>query len=200
MDACERVLCEVDTFEDATLRRIAAAADAQPSAISYHFGSQERLVVAVAERVYLRLNAERLSLLNRAITRAAPKLPPLEHVIEALVGPSIRWSLDPRSSYRVLAHMTQSAQRSREPGLYRDIVEGVEHHRAFMQHLALHAPWLSEADIGWRVACALGIRSQLLRSRARTEVLTDHSIDFSDPEIAIRQMVEVIVPMFRRPG
>ena len=77
MDACERVLCEVDTFEDATLRRIAAAADAQPSAISYHFGSQERLVVAVAERVYLRLNAERLSLLNRAITRAAPKLPPL---------------------------------------------------------------------------------------------------------------------------
>lgn len=48
-----------------TARRIAIEAHATPSAIVYHFGSQEALISAVAERVYRWLNAERLSLLRR---------------------------------------------------------------------------------------------------------------------------------------
>ena len=125
MDACEHLLCEAETLEDLTARRIAIEAHATPSAISYHFGSQEELVAAVAERVYRRLNAERLSLLRIA-------------------------------------------------------------------------PWLAEVDIGWRLNCALGIRSQVTRSRSRTEVLTNYSIDLDDPDTVIARMVEVIAPMFRR--
>lgn len=198
MDACERVLCEVETVDDVTVRRIAAKAGANPSAVSYHFGSQEELVIAVARRVYLRLNAERLSLLQNAAARRAPAAPELDEVIAALIGPSVRWSLDPASSYPVLVHFTLMAQRSRDQRLYRAIIEGVEHHRAFVPHLKRIAPWLDEVDIGWRLSCALGIRSQVIRSRLRTEVLTDHEIDLADPEIVIARMVEVIAPMFRK--
>jgi AcrR family transcriptional regulator len=198
MDACERVLCEVETVDDVTVRRIAAKAGANPSAVSYHFGSQEELVIAVARRVYLRLNAERLSLLQNAAARRAPAAPELDEVIAALIGPSVRWSLDPASSYPVLVHFTLMAQRSRDQRLYRAIIEGVEHHRAFVPHLKRVAPWLDEIDIGWRLSCALGIRSQVIRSRLRTEVLTDHEIDLADPEIVIARMVEVIAPMFRK--
>ncbi len=72
MDACEHLLCECEALEDLTARRIAVEAHVTPSAIAYHFGCQEALVAAVAERVYRRLNAERLSLLRRAVDRQAP--------------------------------------------------------------------------------------------------------------------------------
>jgi AcrR family transcriptional regulator len=199
IDACEQLLCEIDSIEELTARRLAQLAGTTPSAVSYHFGSQEQLVIAAAKRVYKRLNAERLSLLNDAVQRAMPEPPALEEIVAALVGPSVRWSLMPESRYKVLSHFTAMAQRSREPELYRAIVEGVEHHRMFMPYLRLLAPWLSEADIGWRMSCALGIRSQVTRSRTRNEVLTNHAIDFSDPETVIARIVEVVVPMFRKP-
>ncbi len=41
LDACEHVLCEVEALEDVTVRRVAGEANANPSAISYHFGSQK---------------------------------------------------------------------------------------------------------------------------------------------------------------
>ena len=56
LDACERLLCEVDCVDDLTVRRLASEAGTTPSSVSYHFGSQERLIVATAERVYRRLN------------------------------------------------------------------------------------------------------------------------------------------------
>ncbi|KGE00910.1 TetR family transcriptional regulator [Rhizobium sp. YS-1r] len=199
MDACEHLLCEAEALEDLTARRIAIEANATPSAIAYHFGSQEELVAAVAERVYRRLNAERLRLLQKAIDRRAPDPPNLEEVIAALVGPSIRWSLDPTSSYPVLSHFTSMAKTHREQAPhYRRIIDNVEHHRAFIPHLKRIAPWLDEVDIGWRLNCALGIRSQVTRSRSRTEVLTNYRMNLDDPEIVITRMVEVIAPMFRR--
>jgi len=199
MDACEHLLCEAEALEDLTARRIAIEANATPSAIAYHFGSQEELVAAVAERVYRRLNAERLRLLQKAVDRRAPHPPNLEEVIAALVGPSIRWSLDPTSSYPVLSHFTSMAKTHREQAPhYRRIIDNVEHHRAFIPHLQRIAPWLDEVDIGWRLNCALGIRSQVTRSRSRTEVLTNYRMNLDDPEIVITRMVEVIAPMFRR--
>ncbi|MFB9950966.1 TetR family transcriptional regulator [Rhizobium puerariae] len=199
MDACEHLLCEADALEELTARRIAVEANATPSAISYHFGSQEELIAAVAERVYRRLNAERLSLLRKAVDRKAPDPPDLEEVIAALIGPSIRWSLDPNSSYPVLSHFTSMAKAHREQAPhYRRIIDNVEHHRAFIPELKRIAPWLDEVDIGWRLNCALGIRSQVTRSRSRTKVLTNYRMNLDDPEAVIARMIEVIAPMFRR--
>src|SRR5262249_24415100 len=147
-----------------------------------------------------RLNAERLTLLRKAVERNAPGVADLDEVITALIGPSIRWSLDPNSSYPVLSHFTLLAQRHGEVAHYRKIIDDVEHHKAFIPHLRRIAPWLDEVDIGWRLNCALVIRSQVTRSRLRTEVMTDHRIDFDDPDTVIARMVEVIAPMFRRHG
>jgi AcrR family transcriptional regulator len=198
LDACEELLCRVESIDELTARRLASLAGTTPSSISYHFGSQERLIIATAERVYKRLNAERLSLLNAAQLRSSPKAPFLEDVIAALVGPSVRWSLEPNSKYRVLAHFISMSQRSRDPDAYRSVIEGIEHHRIFIHQFQVLAPWLSEADIGWRMSCALGIRSQVTRSRLRNEILTAHTIDFSNPEQVIARIVEVVAPMFRR--
>lgn len=199
MDACETLLCETDAFDELTARRIAMKAHATPSAIVYHFGSQDELITAVAERVYRRLNAERLSLLQKAVDRRAPDPPDVKDIIAALVGPSIRWAADPTSSYPVLAYFTSMAHAHRDrAGHYRRIIEDVEHHRAFIPQLKRAAPWLDEVEIGWRLNCALGIRSQVTRSRQRTELLTNHRMDLDDADLVIARMVDVIAPMFRR--
>jgi AcrR family transcriptional regulator len=200
IDACERILCEINSIEELTARRIAEVAGTTASAVSYHFGSQEQLVIATAERVYKQINAERLSLLNAAVQRGHPAPPSLEDIVAALVGPSFRWSLDPHSKYKVLAHFTSMAQRSRDPDLYRPIIEDIEHHRVFIAHFRVHAPWLNDAEIGWRISCALGIRSQVTRQRHRSEVLTRNTIDFSNADEVVARIVEVVVPMFRAPG
>lgn len=199
IDACEQMLCAADSPDQLTARGIAAMAGTSASAVSYYFGSQEQLIIATATRVYKRLNAERMSLLNDAIQKRAPKPPAIDDLIIALVGPSVRWSLDPGSRYRVLSHFTTMAQRSTRPELYRQILEGIEHHRLFIPHFQTLAPWLTEAEIGWRMSCALGIRSQVTRNRLRNELLTDHSIDFSDADAVIGQIVAVVAPMFRAP-
>ncbi len=199
IDACEHLLCEIGHIEQLTARRIAQVAGTPPSSVAYHFGSQEQLIVTTAERVYKRFNAERLTMLNKAVQDAAPEPPKLEGIIEALIGPSVRWSLEPGSRYPVLRHFTALAQRSGHPELYRDMIESIEHHRMFIPYFRLLAPWLSEAEIGWRMSCALGIRSQATRHRLRSEVLTNHTIDFSDADTVIAHIVAVVAPMFRRP-
>lgn len=198
MDACEALLGAAATLDTLTVRRVAAAAGVAPSMISYHFGSLDDLAIAVAERVYRRLNTERLHLLHQAVERAAPAPPVLDEVIAALVGPSIRWSLDPTSSYRVLSHFTALAQRGDHAARCRAIIDDVDHHRAFTQQLNRIAPWLDEVAVGWRLAAALGIRSQVTRSRDRTRVLTRDGIDLDDADTVIAHLVEVIAPMFRR--
>lgn len=199
MKACEQVICEADHFEEATLRKITARAKTTASAVSYYFGGQEQLLVMVAERVYQRLNAERLSLLNRALARSAPRPPSLAEIIEAMVAPSVRWALDPSSGHRVLVHLTQSAKTSQNPEIYRGIVLDVEHHRQFIPHFRSHAPWLSDAEIGWRIACALAIRSQVLSARARTRALTGPAFALDSVDAIVAHIVAVVAPMFTHP-
>lgn len=196
-DACEQLLREAESPDDVTVRRIAMRAGANVAAVSYHFGSLEKLVFQVGERVYLRLNAERLALLARAVAAKSP--PDVGALIAAMVGPSIRWSLDPKSSYRVLRHMTTMAQASTHPEIFLPMIEDIEHHRMFIPHFRALAPWLSDVDIGFRISCVLGVRSQIIRNRHRTEMLTDHAIDLGNAEVVLEQVVAATLPMFSCP-
>lgn len=194
--ACEELLLGASHPDEVTVRGIASRAGTGVAAINYHFGGLERLIFLVGERVYLRLNAERLALLHKAIERAAPEPAPAGDLIAALIGPSIRWSLDPKSGYRVLRHMTTIAQASQHPEIFQPIVEDIEHHRMFIPHFRKIAPWLSDTQIGFRISCLLGVRSQMTRSRDRTDVLTGHALDLSDPEVVIAHVVAATEPMF----
>lgn len=198
--ACEDLLMAASHPEQVTVRGIAARAGTSIGAISYHFGSLERLILNVGRRIYLRLNAERLALLRAAVEQARPNAAAVEDLIAALIGPSIRWSLDPTSSYRVLQHMTSIAQSSAHPEVFQPLIEDIAHHRVFIPHFRQIAPWLSEGEIGFRISCLLGVRSQVTRSRGRTEELTGHMLDLSDPEVVIAQVVAATAPMFTAPS
>ncbi|NGP16977.1 TetR family transcriptional regulator [Devosia aurantiaca] len=197
--ACEELLRASARPEAVTVRSIAQLAGTNVGAISYHFGSVEQLIYSVAERVYLRLNAERLALLHTAVQRSHPGPARVEHLITALVGPSIRWSLDPQSDYAVLRHITTIAQASDNPEIFRSMIEDIDHHRVFIPHFARIAPWLSDVEIGFRMSCLLGIRSQMTRNRSRTEQLTNHQLDLGNADVVLAQVIAAAAPMFTTP-
>lgn len=200
LDAAERVLVAATNIDEVSVRRIAAAAKVNVAAIGYHFGSRETLLIAAVKRVYDRFNAERLALLEAAIDASAPAPPGLAAIITALIAPSIRWSNDPASSYAAFVNFGALAQRARDPIVRNAMAREIKHLRAFIAPLRRAAPWFSAAEIGWRIHCALGVRHNVVRYRARAAALVGDAIDLRDAEEVLRRTVEVIVPMFARPA
>jgi AcrR family transcriptional regulator len=193
LDAAEMLICR-DSIDDISVRRISDIAGVSASAISYHFGSRDELLIEAIRVVYRRFNAERLLLLQTAIDRMTPAPADLHEVITALVGPSVRWSLDPQSSYRAFTNLTFLAQRSDDTlGTPRRRSEYI---RPFISPLQRIAPWLSDGEVGFRVHAALGIRSAVIRDRARLAALTKSAFKLDDAQQVIGLMISVIAPMF----
>lgn len=194
--AAEALLISSDELDSISLRRIAALAEVPPSAISYHFGSRDNLLTEAGRSIYRRFNSERLHLLQAALDERAPEPADLDRIIDALIGPSVRWSLDPRSSYRAFVNLTALTRRSGEVGVSKSLRSRDQHLKPFFQAFHSAAPWLGEAEIGFRIHCALGIRSNVVRERGRLQALTGNAYDLGDADAVIKLMINVIAPMF----
>ena len=79
-----------------SLRQIISRAKVNLAAIHYHFGSKESLLQAVLSRRLVPLNAERLTLLEIFERESGGRAIPLPKILEALVGPALRLSRDPK--------------------------------------------------------------------------------------------------------
>lgn len=86
LDAAE-VAFATRGVEGASLRQIMRAAEANPAAVHYHYGSREALARAVLDRVLRPLNERRLALLDAAEESAGESSPTIEALLDALVRP-----------------------------------------------------------------------------------------------------------------
>jgi len=93
LDAAEEAFADLG-FDAASLRHIIAMAGVNLAAVHYHFGGKEALIEAVFERRILPLNEERLRLLDRLEGEAGEVGPTVEGLLEVLVGPALRLSLE----------------------------------------------------------------------------------------------------------
>lgn len=198
LDAAEKIICEAQGSLDISVRRITAEADVNIAAVNYHFGSLERLAVAAGQRVYDRLNKARLNELQAAVDRAAPATPPVRDVLRALIGTSVRWSLDPNSPYAVFQYLNRLTSMSDTPEIFKDMVSDVGSHRIFAEYLGRAAPWFDRSEISWRLAAALGVRSQFTRHPARNSILTGQPVASMDADDLIDELCTIIAPMFAR--
>ena len=199
LDAAEKVIREAHGSLQRAVRRITAEADCNVASVSYHFGSLEQLGVATARRVYRRLNQERLAELQAVIDRAAPKAPGVHDILRALIGTSVRWSLDPASPYAVFLYLNRLSSLSDKPEIFDEMVQDITHHRIFADYLGRAAPWDAHGEITWRLAAALGVRSQFTRHADRCAVLTEGQIGALEAEDLIDELCRIIAPMFSRP-
>lgn len=198
LDAAEKIICEAHGSLEISVRRITAEAGVNVAAVNYHFGSLERLAVATGQRVYHRLNAARLNELQAAVDRAAPATPAVADILRALIGTSVRWSLDPTSPYAVFQYLNRLTSMSDTPEIFRDMVNDVASHRIFADYLGRAAPWFDSRDIAWRLAAALGVRSQFTRHHDRNSILTGQAMTAIGAEELIDELCTIMAPMFAR--
>lgn len=200
MDAAILVICAAKTKRDVSAREIARVADISVSGLYQFYPSLDALVIATAKKLYAQVNHERMMALQVAIDRSRPEPAPLRDILIALIGPSVRWSLDPRRPYAVFDYVNTMPGSDGAATVLRPLVDQIAVHQAVIKCLRQTTPWFDDVDIGWRVNAALGVRSQVLRESRRTMLLTQNRLDLSDPDTTINLMLDVLEPMFAPPA
>ncbi len=198
--ACISVIGSASKPCQVTVRTIASAAATSPAALYSHYLSLDDLIIATAEHLYVQINHERMLTLQAAIERSRPQPAPLRDVLAAMIGPPVRWSLDPMRPYAVFRHINRMQGLDGASAGLRALIDQVDQYRVFAAYLKKAAPWFDDVEIGWRINAALGVRTQVLREPRRTRLLTQDRLDLQDPDAVIELILDVVEPMFLPQG
>jgi AcrR family transcriptional regulator len=95
LDAAECLFGE-NGYSATSLRHIIARAQANLASIHYHFGSKQELLEQVILRKVGPINEQRLKLLDRFESEAAPNPAPVDKIVEAVIMPAMLINKDPQ--------------------------------------------------------------------------------------------------------
>jgi AcrR family transcriptional regulator len=196
IDACIKVIAAAQRPGDVCVRSIASAAETSPSTLYTYYASLDELVAAAAKRLYLCLNQERLQALQQGVSASSPATPPVRLILAAMVGPPVRWSLDPAKPYAVFTYLNALRSPQGPSDALKVLIDHVDQFTPFIRYLQQAAPWFDRVEIGWRVSATLGVRSQVLRDARRTRLLTNNQLDLDDPDTVIEMILDAAEPMF----
>jgi AcrR family transcriptional regulator len=160
LDAAEAEFASAG-IESGSLRQIMREAGADPGAIHYHFGGREALAAAVLDRILVPLNAQRLALLDEAVSGGEPVLVQL---VEALIRPDIETAhalhaQSPGRARLIGAVYTRPSEfvAAKVAAHFTPVAD------AFRPHLEAVLPQLSFGDVAWRIRwCVFGTVGALL--------------------------------------
>lgn len=185
-------------FEAARLNEITAASKTNVAAIHYHFGSKEALIQAVLEAVADPINRQRMEMLHALPQEAWT----LEHVLNALLSPPIRLSLNATGDARLLTRLLLQARalpnETTSSTIFARYDETAQH---FVQALRSVCPGLSEAQAYWRYAFAIGAMHYIVtESEAgphRLKRLSGGLCNTNDPDAMVEEVVAFAAAGFR---
>ncbi|GAA3967635.1 TetR/AcrR family transcriptional regulator [Actinomadura viridis] len=144
-------------LDEVSIRDITAAADISISSVYYHFGSKERLILAILERRIAELNDRRAALLAEIEDRTEPTV---RDVISLLVIPTAEMAADRRGGgadyVRFLGAVT--SHRKYAP-LIRQVSPFADEERQMLRRVA---PNLSDDEREFRFALIKTIVNQVL--------------------------------------
>lgn len=154
LDAAEQLFAR-QGFEATSVREITTAAESHLSAVNYHFGSKEKLVVAVLRRAIQPLNEERFRLLEAARARHAGNPVPLAEVLETMLRPCLALAFDPE---RVRIFQLFERCMAENANFIQEIMETewLPVVNRYMEEFRRILPDLPEEEIFWRVHFTVG--------------------------------------------
>jgi len=179
-------------FGDVTLRDIVAAADVNLAAVNYHFGSKDELIAELFVTRSLALNRERLSEL-RAAEEVRGGRAPIEAVLRALVGPTLRGCLGPDNQRSTAARFMIRVSIESVPPIRRIRNREIDHLRKFVAAMARSLPGCSDVELYWGLHFALAMAQQTVRDSERLTKLSEGKCDVEDVEAVIERVVSVAV-------
>jgi len=173
-----------------SIRAITARAKVNLAAIHYHFGSKESVLESVLSRRLIPLNAERLALLEEYERRSKNNVVALPKVIEALVGPALRVSRDPKKGgdlfMKLLGRLVLEPDEKIQSLLtdqFRTVLE------RFMPALKNALPKLESADFYWRLHFLVGAMAHTMADSDRIKNISGGACDPDNTEETIDRLV-----------
>lgn len=155
LDSAELLFAEKG-IDATSLREITKSAQANLSAVNYHFGSKEGLVQAVFFRRLAPLNERRLDRLTVAEKAAAGQAPPLEAILDAFIRPTVEelyCGESAKSFLRLMGRCFQEPNARLEAFLVEVFAEVVgRFNRAFLSAL----PAMPQDELFWRTSFMFG--------------------------------------------
>jgi AcrR family transcriptional regulator len=179
-------------FGDVTLRDIVAAADVNLAAVNYHFGSKDELIAELFVTRSLALNRERLSELKAAEEVRSGRAP-IEAVLRALVGPTLRGCLGPDNQRSTAARFMIRVSIESVPPIRRIRNREIDHLRKFVAAMARSLPGCSDVELYWGLHFALAMAQQTVRDSERLTKLSEGKCDVDDVDDIIERVVSVAV-------
>jgi AcrR family transcriptional regulator len=175
-------------FADVTLRDIVAAANVNLAAVNYHFGSKDELIAELFVTRSLATNRERLSELKAAETAGGGRAP-IEAILRALVGPTLRGCLGPENEQSAAARFMIRASIESVPPIRRIKNREIDHLRKFAAAMRRALPDRDEVDLYWALHFALAMAHQTVRDRERLTKLSEGLCDLNEVEGIIERIV-----------
>jgi AcrR family transcriptional regulator len=184
-------------LEAVSVRDITQAAGASLGAITYHFGTMRKLIVAVFDRRMSPLTRRRLEALD-AVEQAAGKGPlPLEAVLEAMFRPVVLEAMTGERAGLVFGKLMAQSMMHPNPSLEKYIHGHIEPMiRRFNAALMRAMPELTPADVFWRLHLLVGGLHQSLLMMDRKPPGGTPPLRL-DAETYVRRFVAFAAAVFR---
>ena len=179
-------------FSDVTLRDIVAEANVNLAAVNYHFGSKDELIAELFVTRSLQLNRERLRELRAAEDQGGGRAP-IDAVVRALVGPTLRGCLGPETQHSTAARFMIRVNIESVPAIRRIRNREIDHLRKFIAAMRRTLPGHSEVELYWGLHFALAMAQQTVRDSERLTKLSEGQCDVDDVEDVIARVVDVAV-------
>jgi AcrR family transcriptional regulator len=189
LSAAERLYAERG-FSDVTLRDIVSEANVNLAAVNYHFGSKDELIAELFVTRSLANNRERLRELRAAEDKGGGRAP-IEAVLRALVGPTLRGCLGPENQRSTAARFMIRASIESVPPIRRIKNREIDHLRKFAAAMRRALPERDDVDLYWGLHFALALTHHTIRESERLTKLSEGKCDLDDVEAVIERVVGV---------
>jgi AcrR family transcriptional regulator len=183
-------------FGDVTLRDIVAEANVNLAAVNYHFGSKDELIAELFVSRSIATNRERLRELKAAEEQGGGRAP-IDVILRALVGPTLRGCLGPQNQRSTAARFMIRASIESVPPIRRIKNREIDHLRKFANAMRRALPERSDEDIYWGLHFALAMAHHTIRESERLTKLSDGKCDLDDVEGIIARVVGVAATALR---
>ena len=175
-------------FGDVTLRDIVAEANVNLAAVNYHFGSKDELIAELFVTRSLATNRERLNELKAAEEKGGGRAP-IDAILRALVGPTLRGCLGPDREGSTAARFMIRASIESVPPIRRIKNREVDHLRKFVAAMRRAMPGRDDADLYWGLHFALAMSHHTIREKERLTKLSEGQCDLNDVEAIVDRVV-----------
>src|SRR5438552_7287736 len=179
-------------FGDVTLRDIVAEANVNLAAVNYHFGSKDELIAELFVTRSIATNRERLRELKAAEEQGGGRAP-IEVILRALVGPTLRGCLGPENQRSTAARFMIRASIESVPPIRRIKNREIDHLRNFAAAMRRALPDRDEVELCWGLHFALARAHHTIRDSERLTKLSEGLCDLDDVEGIIERIVAVSV-------